>query len=430
MLTAPVRRAAEPTGTAPHVLVVGTGQGFPALIRAADGRATVTVMCRAGSEARVAEPARLRQVVGVSADAPVERWVARARAMHAELPFTRVAAFGELDQDRAAAIGAALGVPATDPLTVVRVHDKEAMRRRLRETGVDPTPSARVDDAAQLAGFVRRHGGSCVVKPVQGAGSAGVAVIDRAEAAESAFALAATPFDGLEPAGVLVERFHVGPQLSVETFSEDGRHEVVAVVAKSSDPATTVELGHVTPADLPAAEVTACREFAAAVLDSLGVTDGPSHTEVVLTAEGPRAIETHVRLAGDEIPELVRRTTGVDLAACAARQAAGHAVLPEIRRTLRAGGSGEHAAVWFALPPVGGRLVEVRGLEPAPGAPEAVALIEPGEEIPVPLNSDSRIGYALATAPSAAEALAAARARAESLTAVVEVAPVRPATPL
>lgn len=426
MLTA-AAHPATPTGRgvpAPHVLVVGTGQGYPARILAADDRAAVTVLCREGTQSRVAEPGRLRGVVGVPADAPVEDWIARAAAVHADRPLTRVAAFGELDQDRAAAIGAALGVPATDPLTVARVHDKEAMRARLRETGVDPTPSARVSGVAELVDFLRRHGGRCVVKPVQGAGSAGVAVVDRPEDADAAWALASTPFDGLEPAGVLVERFHVGPQLSVEAFSEGGRHQVVAVVAKSSDPATTVELGHVTPADLPPADTAACTGFVEAVLDAVGITDGPSHTEVVLTADGPRVIETHVRLAGDEIPELVRRTTGVDLAGCAARQAAGQRVLPEIRQALAAGGAGGHAAIWFALPPVGGRLVEVRGL----AAADAVALLDPGDDIAVPLNSDSRFAYALATAPTAAAALAAARARAERLTAVVEVAPLRPTT--
>ena len=390
----------------PHVLVVGTGQDFPSRLHAAG--AQVTVLCRAGGGIRVRDQELVREIVEVDER---EDWTPHAKVVHADHPITRVAAFGELDQDRAAAIGSALGVPATAPQTVELVHDKAAMRAWLRAAGQDPTPSVLVVDARGITDFLAEHGGPCVVKPARGAGSAGVTVVDSPDRAEAAYALAVTPFDGITPAGVLVERFHTGPQYSVEAISEKGVHEVVAVVRKFSDPATVVELGHVTPPPEPVGpEVLA---FVRAVLTALGVTDGPTHTELVLTPDGPRVVETHIRLAGDEIPELVRLSTGVDLVEATARQAAGHAVLTGVRA---ARGAGPTAAIWYALPPAGGTL---RDLESA----GTVALLEPGDPVAQPLNSDSRVAYSLVTGPGALEA---ARRQAESVRAVVELAPVRP----
>jgi biotin carboxylase len=71
-------------------------------------------------------------------------------------------------------IGKALGIATHSPRIVELVHDKQAMRARLRETGVDTTASAVVADVAALSAFVGDHGFPCVVKPVAGSGSVGL----------------------------------------------------------------------------------------------------------------------------------------------------------------------------------------------------------------------------------------------------------------
>ena len=52
-------------------------------------------------------------------------------------------------------------------------------------------------------------------------------------------------------------------------------------------------------------------------LDLLDFTDGVCHTEVRLSARGPRVIEGHNRFGGDVIPDLVAAAYGVDLTALA-----------------------------------------------------------------------------------------------------------------
>ena len=115
------------------------------------------MICRLEFVAKLRELTEHTRVIAVRHDAPNEEWIALARAAHELDPFTRVATFGETDQDRCALIGEALGITTHSQQTVELVHDKHAMRVRLRETGVDTTASAVVADLAALSAFVGEH---------------------------------------------------------------------------------------------------------------------------------------------------------------------------------------------------------------------------------------------------------------------------------
>ncbi|MFF9347273.1 ATP-grasp domain-containing protein [Streptomyces sp. NPDC014734] len=394
-----------------HVLVVGTGRDFPARLRAARPGTETSVIVHLDYLYKVREPAGNARVIGVRGDAPDEEWIALAAAAHARHPFTRIATFGERDQDRYAAIGEALGLACHSVRTVSLVHDKQAMRDRLAEAGLDTTAHARVADADALRAFVREHG-TCVVKPVSGAGSAGVARVTADSDLAGVFDRAGGSYLGLVNPGVLVEEFIEGPQFSVEAVSERGEHQVVAITAKYSDPATFVELGHVSPAELPGERRQEIHTCVAGVLDALGVTFGVTHTEVVLGPAGPRVIETHVRMGGDEIPALTLDATGVDLDACALRQTLGERVLPDVRAALAAPREPRASAIWFAVLGARGLLGEVTGLAEAravPGVTEARVSARAGAEVGGLTSSDSRVAYARALGGCAEEAVAAAR---------------------
>lgn len=400
------RRAAM----AEHVLVFGNGYDIPGRLRAlgaATGRPiTTSVLCRPEHLAKLEAAAEHSRIVAVRADAPTEEWVALARAVHAVAPVTRIGTFGDQCQPEAAAAGRALGVPTHDPETVRLVFDKFAMRQRLAGAGVDPTPAAEVRDLAALHAFGTEHGYPCVVKPRQGTASSGVSVVRSADLAEAAFLRAG----GAEaPAGVVVEAFLTGDQYSVECFSEQGDHAVVAITRKYSDPVSLVELGHVMPAPLEPADAERIRALVCAALTALRVEFGPTHTEVVLTGSGPRIIETHLRVGGDELWNMVTDATGVDLVEYQLRQCAGEEVLPDVRDLL-AKGPVRHEAVWFAGAPAAGRLVEVAGAgDPQPEGVALEVLGTPGQQLDGLQSSDSRLAQARAHADTAEQALTLAR---------------------
>jgi biotin carboxylase len=396
-----------------HVLIVGPGRDFPARIRRAEPGTRTTVICDVAYVGRVREPGESVRVIGIRNEAPEQEWIDLAAAVHKFDPFTRIGSFGERDQFHYAAIAEALGLTAHSPETVTLAHDKDAMRTWLREKGIDTTAAARINDLDDLRAFVQQHGLPCIVKPVSSSGSAGVSKITSESELERAFERAGGSYLGLANTGVLAEEFFDGPQFSVEAFSERGEHEVVGVTRKYSDPVGFVELGHVSPADLPADQRQAIEAYVKRILEAIGVRNGPTHTEVVLTEQGPRLIETHVRLGGDKIPDLTLDATGVDIDDCAARQTLGEQVLPGIRTLLAATDRPTRASsIWFAAVDAAGTLEAVHGTDKAaavPGVTEVSVLAKPGAKLGALADSESRPAYARALADTAAAALTAAR---------------------
>ncbi len=400
-----------------HVLIVGTGREFPAAVRAARPGTATTVICRVEYVHKLRSPHENARVLAVGERAPDEEWVALAAAAHAVHPFTRIATVGERDQDRCAVIGAALGLPTHHPDTVAAVHDKHVMRQRLAAAGLDSTAHGLAGGEADVLAFHAAHG-SCVVKPVAGAGSAGVALVRRPADVPGAWRRAAGRHHGIVESEVIVEQFHEGPQFSVEAFSEDGEHVVVSVTRKFSDPETFVELGHVAPSGLGPADRAAVETYVTLLLDALGVTFGATHTEVVLTPRGPRVIETHVRVGGDEIPGLTLDATGVDLSQCVVRQTLGERVLPGVRATLAQDAQRPGSAIWFAALTGDGVLERISGEEEAravPGVTSVEPTVRPGTALDGLTSSDARVAAVRALGATPDDAVAAARTAVDRL---------------
>ncbi|GGO53913.1 hypothetical protein GCM10012287_41640 [Streptomyces daqingensis] len=420
----------DPKRTPDHFLMfaIGPRLDYAARLRALDESVRISVICRPEHLARITESGDYQRVLAVRQDTPVKEVIALARAVHALEPVTRITTFWEHDQDRAAAVGEALGVATHSPETVRLVQDKHAMRERLREAGVDDTKAGRAYNEADLLAFGEEAGYPFIVKPTAGTASFGVTVVRSPNEAAAAYRTAAGDFPGIARLGVLAEQYHEGPQYSVEAFSEAAEHVVLAVTRKFSDPVNMVELGHVLPAPLEADVREAVEDHARRVLDALGVEFGPTHTEVVLTADGPRVIETHLRVGGDEIFNLVKDAVGVDMIDFQTRQAFGEKVLPDIRSILEADAEPRCEAIWYTAPEASGTYVGLAdGVEADDLDPGVTVLLSPGEELSGQ-GSFARIARARASAPDAEEALARARENAAGLSFLFRVTSPEPGT--
>jgi biotin carboxylase len=412
-----------------HVMVFGSGNGdLPNRIRAVREGVVTTLVCRLEHLHRLVDPAEHARLLALSAEATLEECVGLARAVHEVHPVTHIATLGEHDQDRAAAVGVALGVHTHSPETVRLTNRKDQMRHRLHAAGVDDTPAELVDGVAALRQFALRSGYPIVVKPVGGMASFGVSVVRDDDEVEAAYHRAEADHPGVRSLGVLAERFLQGPEYSVEAYSEDREHVILAVTKKYKDPVTCVELGHVVPAPLDDATVTAIEKLVRDVLDALGVEFGATHTEVVLTESGPRIVETHVRMGGDEITDLVLGATGVDIIDCQIRQVVGERVLSGIRETLATPREPRAEAIWFAVPPASGTLVEVTGVETSSDGAAVTVTTPVGTEFAGLRSSYSRPAYARAHAPTADAAITEAKRALAQLSFVTRV-PALPAGP-
>jgi biotin carboxylase len=350
-----------------------------------------------------------RHVVVLSDDADLELWVDVARVHHRQAPFDAVVAYNEHTYPIVHAISEALGVPTVVDIELFgRVLDKSRMREILDKHGI---PSCRYQTASgrePTLAAIARVGFPCIVKPLDGEASLGVAKIG--SAADIDAALRRVGDDQIDR-GVLVEEFMAGEEYSVEAISTGTRHRIVAVTRKFIDDRTFVERGHLVPAPVDAATHASIASYVTGILDVLGFHDCPSHTEIVLTAQGPRIIETHNRIGGDSIMDLVHLATGVDMYDLVARQSLGEdvtALLPDRIAPHR------YAAVWFADPggPSTNTLVEVQGVERVAGLPyvERVEVLkQPGSPQTAVAQSTDRSGLVVVVGETPHETVRRAR---------------------
>ncbi|GAA0477345.1 ATP-grasp domain-containing protein [Streptomyces olivaceiscleroticus] len=395
-----------------HILFFGGGQHLPGLIRArseASGRpCRVSVLGRIEGLSKLGDPNDYDRIVLLRADDQLEEWLAAAMAIHEADPVTHIGAISEQSQEIAAEAGRKLGVHTYDAETVRVVNDKYAMRKRLAEAGVEAVPYAAVSGPADVLAFCESFGLPCIVKPRQSTASRGVGVVRSVDDAEAAFARAAAAD---ETSGIVAEAYIPGAQYSVEAFSEGGEHVVLAITRKYSDPVSMVELGHVLPAPLDAASQEAIESHVRMVLDALGVEFGPTHTEIVLAEHQPRVIETHLRLGGDDIWQMITGATGVDVVDLLMRQCLGDQVLADLRAELaHPARTPRSEAIWFAGAPENGVLVDVLGVDgPHPPGVTVEASAASGRELHGLENSSSRLAKARAHAEDPAQALALAK---------------------
>jgi biotin carboxylase len=396
-----------------RVLVVGTNRMCHDRLRD-HGHEVVLFVPK--SRARPGDPAGSYQhVVVLGDDAPVDQWVDIARVLHRGDPFGAVAAFNEHTYPIVCAISAEVGIPTVVDVELFhRVLDKSVTRGIL---ACHDVPSCRYELARgrdRVHAAIAAIGVPCIVKPVAGEASTGVVRVDAADDVEAV--LRRLGADLLDQ-GVLVEQFLVGEEFSIEAISVGRTHHIVAITKKFANEHTFVERGHLVPAALDEPSRQAISEYVRQVLDALGFHDCPSHTEIILTAHGPRLVETHNRIGGDSIMDLVQLATGVDLNDLVARQSIGEdvtALLPDPVEAMRS------AVIWYADPsgPATNTLAEVRNVERARAVPNVVRvdlLREPGSVQTDVLASGDRSASAIAVGTTPHEALDAARAAVRAL---------------
>ena len=120
-----------------------------------------------------------------------------------------------------------------------------------------------------------------------------------------------------------------GPEITVNAFSVGGVFHPLTVTDRltGTGPAFGVALAHAWPSAHAVEEAVGAARLAA---DALGVTDGPTYTQIVLGPDGPRVMELAARLGGGHDAELCRVALGIDLNGLALAAALGEPVeLPE-----------------------------------------------------------------------------------------------------
>lgn len=300
-----------------------------------------------------------------------------------------------------------LGLPGPYPGSVAACRDKAETRRTFEDRDV-PSPRSYLVAGEDGAVETARHlGYPVVVKPRGMGGSAGVSRADCDEDVRTAYRRATSEsvlgLDAHARAGVLVEEYLAGPEISVETVVlPGGKPHIVAITRKRLGPEPRFqEVGHLVDAADPLLADTAVAGSVVHAVRALGIECAVLHIELRLTQRGPVLIEVNARPGGDLIPLLVRRATGVDLAQVAADLATG--VMPDLSPTRA-----QAAAVQFLYPAHSGEVAELR----APAALRFQPWLDrmwwtrhPGDRVSAPPHASigDRLAHWVVTGANAAE---------------------------
>jgi biotin carboxylase len=316
-----------------------------------------------------------------------------------------IVSFTELGLLPAAQLSTEYGLPTNPVEVVLCTRDKSLMRKKL-ESEPDLYLPFIEGDVEKVYRNVRDRlqEGSWIIKPNRGFGSQSLQFVNdklalkrwRQEQQHSNFSWIAEPYVS-------------GPEFSVEAVTSQGKHIILGVTQKETTGIPNfIEVGHVFPANISSDSQIAIESIVERLLSVLGVQMGASHTEVKIDPKrGPVVIETHTRVGGDCIPELVQYTLGSDQYSLAIQS-----ILGQNLKLHNSFSSPHKAAAIKFFQANEGCLSGINYQE----IPELSSIIrwhfdvEIGQQVPRIVDSYSRLGYVICCGNNSEEARQNARA--------------------
>ena len=393
-----------------HILVI---DGFiPLHLKLKDLGARLTIMCevnRLGNK----YPDLYDRKIQLPNNYSIEEAVTIATAIHEVDPFFAIVDSHEKRQFTTAKVAQALNLDYHQPETIETIYNKNRMRKLLNRKGIDNIQSFIISDERELIKAMEASNSSFIVKPVDGWASQGIRTLDSLADYQKKKDQFVYP--------LYIEEQIIGTEYSVEGFSQNGKHHIISITRKYIDESSHVEIGHlISPLSCYEQQETIER-FVMKVLDAIGLKDGPSHTEIMIeNNDDIHVIETHCRLGGDNIHELVRYATGVDMLELWARHVLGEdafnwSQMPKLNLA---------AAIWYIYLNQNGTIKYLPELDNTSLNDKTldVRFIKSiGDHIRGLENSFSRIGYVICRAANGKEAVSQARQQASDISKVITI---------
>ena len=303
-----------------------------------------------------------------------------------------------------AAVAEELNLIGIDYDTAIKATNKAEMRKALVENSVPVPMFFQVNTREEFYNAVQKiknAGYHCIVKPVDNSGSRGIDLLkdfDK-ETLDRAYEYSK---QSSRSGGLMVEEFMEGPEVSVETLSINGECHVIQITDKLTTGAPYfVEMGHSQPSQLPKKIKEQISQVAIAANKAIGIKNGPSHTEIKVTKDGPKIVELGARLGGDNITtHLTPLSTGVDMVEACINIALGMSV--DIDKKYDKGS----AIRYFKQH--SGTIEKINGVEDVrkqKGVVQLSIIHNVGEHITDVIDSGSRIGFVIADGKNADEAV-------------------------
>jgi biotin carboxylase len=389
------------------MLLLGAGVSSPDAVARMKSLGVRVILVELPERADLRKAAAADEVI--ITDYRKESFIALASQLRKAWPFDAVVSITEAGVAVAARLNALFGFRGSSETSVARLNDKARMRAQLAEAGFSRLTSAVLRTRSEALDFGNVAGYPFIMKPIDGGGSHGIHRV--ATAVDAGAAFDSLLDEGLTPLG---EEYVDGKEYSVESFSFEGEHHIVAITEKVVNE-RFVEIGHVVPAMLDPAVAGEVRRFVTEFLTLIAVTNGPCHTEIKAGSKGLKIIESHNRPGGGNISRLVLEVYGVDLIKLTGQWACRLIDEPPPIQAAR----GAAATHFFLFP--AGEIVSLEGLDEArsdPATLEVRCLYNKGDIVPPLVDNSGRSGYVIVRAADTAHAIRTASRLARAVVAV------------
>lgn len=223
-----------------------------------------------------------------------------------------------------------------DPRTAFHTRSKYHMRKIMREAGIPGPRFALCKNFSDLRKAILEVGIPCVAKPVGWHSSFGTFMLKDIKdlatlednyytslefmlgqpAANCRFAKEELDLIGVDDevdmvTDYIVEEFLEGPEITVDAIVQNRKVNILGMEEQIiMEPPYFVRLGGIMPYECPSHEMAEIESLLGRVTMALGIENSPTHTELILTRDGPRLVEIACRSGSDNLHDSIYHLTG------------------------------------------------------------------------------------------------------------------------
>lgn len=183
-------------------------------------------------------------------------------------------------------------------------RDKYVQQELIKQAGLRGVRQAGSDKFEEVETFLKTESYPVVLKPTESAGSDGVKLCYSFEEAKEHFhkLMNSQLVNGGDCPSVLCQEFLKGTEYVVDHVSRDGVHKTCMVWVydkRKANGSSFVYFG-MKPVDPTTEQSKILINYTRRVLDAMGILHGPTHAEIMMTAEGPCLVEMNCRSHGGD----------------------------------------------------------------------------------------------------------------------------------
>ncbi len=301
-----------------------------------------------------------------------------------------------------------LGLPGMSQETALAATNKATMKEYMTKQNIELFGYSRINTFEELKYFTDKYHPPWVIKPSDSSGQRGVRLIkEEAELQEAYLEAKKFSTDNI----VIMEEYLEGPEINVTCLLIEGKVHVLSLSDRMTLPPPHFGIAHthLAPPDISSSDAEKIKDLAIRSSQAIGLKNGITYPQVIITKNGPRLLEIAARIPGGFMREVAMYVSGVDMIKTTIKQSLGESLVFNQQVTEP---SYPALAVKFIttldLNMGNKKITGISGLEEAafmPGIVYSTLRLTKGMQVPPLTNSGGRFGAIIAVGDSRADVL-------------------------